>query len=74
MEGGEKKNAIYTFDSFPPPPKHINPLPLGGVGGAEGVVLVLGPELLTPSSDNLEWPFLSRLAVVLATDLRRMPS
>lgn len=72
---GHQKRAIFKFDSFPPKAHNCSSVrQRRGRGGRGGVVLVLGPELLTLSSDNLEWPFLSRLAVVLATDLRRMPS
>lgn len=72
---GHQKSAIYKFDSFPPKAHNCSSVRRQrGRGGGGGVVLVLGPELLTLSSDNLEWPFLSRLAVVLVTDLCRMPS
>lgn len=74
--GAEKwqKSAIYKFDSFSPKAHNCSSVRQQRERGGGGVVLVLGPELLTLSSDNLEWPFPSRLAVVLATDLRRMPS
>lgn len=71
---GHQKSAIYKFDSFPPKAHNCSSVRRQRGRGGGGVVLVLGPELLTLSSDNLEWPFLSRLAVVLATDLCRMPS
>lgn len=50
--GGEgkkkvKKNAIYTFDSFPAG-KHIIALPLGGVGSGLVAVVVVGGVCVRP--------------------------